>query len=370
MSRLKQSLNKINNSIPNNNKTTKRNRKNKKKRGRGRKDVRGLTESYSLVDTVLSSTVDYAEAVVCPFDDKAVGCKRPDGQVGTVCGTDRFASLLNMTQYASVFSTLTGTELTGFVLTLVPRSIAVGWLQGQLISGTLGSDHVLPNLNIQELDSDFKGLPATEYTSVLSDAYCILFTILGANGKFYRFNSLPGEISEDFTPGINLIRTPRMDSMRDNFDTIRLLGAGMKLWPNSAPINTGGHVYSGAFRLRELYEILAGVSQTSISSYNIESALKDNYKTFAGLDGTTVRYNPLMEIKQTELKQMNMQFTAVTFDVLPDTHFTVYKYNETLATELHDLASANVFVPAIIWRYGNEAVYDNFPDGSTCRRWN
>jgi hypothetical protein len=367
MSKLKQNLTQINRKI--NKINNKINRKSVNKRGRVRKrkvsvkgrrgtNIKGLRNRYTLVDTLSQPAISYAEAVVCPFEDKAIGCRRPDGQVGTVGATDKLVGLFNMKQVAIDFEASTSVALTGFILTLLPRSLAVGWLRGGLFSGTLGTEHIIPVLSIQELDTDLRGFATSAYDSVISDAYCLLFTILGADGSFYRYNCEAGLTSSEFTVGINLIRTPRMLSIKTNFDTLRLLGAGIKLWPNSAPISTGGHVYSGAFRLRDLYEMLAGLSQTSISGFNIESALKDNYKTFAGLDGTTVRYNPLIEPKQLNLQQLQLNFKAVTYEITAGIYQTLYEYNEILPNQVHDLASANAFVPMVIWRYGNEAVYD------------
>jgi hypothetical protein len=314
---------------------------------------------YSLNETLTKEALCYSEAVVCPFADEAVGCKRPDGQIGTTPCTDRYSGLLGLVEQSQHFSPPSGASISGICISFIPRSLAVNWIRGNIDDGKCK-----PYLSILELDSNLNGIvndiqSGSKYRSVVSDPYCLLYTILGSDGKFYRFDTVPGDFTLSFEEGINLIRTPRLNSIYNNFDTLRILGAGIKLWPNSAPVQTGGRVFSGSFRLSDFYDILGGgdLDRSTVNATNLETALKDNYKTFVGLDGTTIRYNPLMDRKQLELQDMQINLFATTGED-DENHYTEYFLDSANTVQLYDLATPNCYAPVVIWRYGNETVYD------------
>ncbi len=295
-------------------------------------------ELITLHEIMNPLTIDYCEAVVCPFNDRAVGCKRPDSKSGTVGATDRLDAIINS---SAISAALPNTSCTGIVLSLVPRSISTGWIEGTVDGQT---NEIIPTLPRTELDSALNPLEDTAgEPAVVGDPYMLIFAALGADNQFYRITgSTPA-----FSVGVNFIRSVRSDSLDTNFDTVRLLGAAFKLWSNEAPINTGGKVFSGAFRAKDLYDIYTN-NNSNVNANSLETVLKDQYKNFVGLDGTTVRYKPLQDPDQLKLRPTRLPIIAKYTNTQ-----TYYSISDTYTPQIYDLATPNTFLPSVVWRFGN-----------------
>lgn len=322
-------------------------RRRRNRRRRRAAQVIGMDEQqYRLHQCFPRSTINYAESVVNPFALEAIGSKRPDKRTTTLGATDRLDLLLPIQSIAESM----GNNFGGFMISFLPRSIKSGWLEGSNTVTTSGLQTLTPSLASLALDSSFSS-SGSEPLATIGQAYCLLFTILGVDGKFYALNQ-PNQTEAVFE-GVNYVQTSRMASLEQNFDTLRINGAGLKMWANEAPINTGGRIFAGSYRAADIYDILTG--ESSVNSLNVESAMKKKLH-FTGLEGTTLRYEPLIDPVQKECKQLQ---NYIRQDLITSGSIVnnIFEVDTSGSYKLHDLADPNSLIPTAIWRYSS-TIYD------------
>jgi hypothetical protein len=179
----------------------------------------------------------------------------------------------------------------------------------------------------------------------------MLFAGLGLDGKFYRVNEAGTGVEE----GYMAIRTTRQISLQATSASMRILGVGCKLWPNSPPINTGGKVFSGMMSQNDLYNSFRGNASYANAS-TLESQIYDK-QAYYGLDGTTVRYNTFSDNNQVDFHDTNLE--ELFSDLLPSTGVQVVQEGNRQYSS-QDMIGPGSGVPIMIWRYQSATSSDIF----------
>jgi len=310
--------------------------------------------------------------VICPFDRKAIGSIRPDYVHATAAATDKaqfvvpYTKLQEYMAQAAAQKQYPGVTFTGVMMWFNPRCTQAGWFDGDLVTSGNTKVEMAPSVYTFMLNSTFNaGSVDTGSTTDFfgpAYAYTIGFTLLGSDGNFYGYSDPGGDVDVFIFYGYNTITTTRMDLIDQNFNAIRVLGAGMKLWTNAPPINTGGYVFGGELALQDLYSALHKESN-AFTATSIQDGLKHRNR-YQAIDGVTVRYNPLAEQRQLALQEVYVDDIKrlVIAHELPEDNHLVGIDNYTIPNELEmqskDLATQSTMVPVMIWQFGTNASYD------------
>jgi hypothetical protein len=311
---------------------------NKRNRQRRRKQsIIGLgMVSYNMTHLIKGHTLKYAEACVNPFDDICLGCKRPDGSPYTVSAIDRMQLTLPITSLA----TYMGPNFGGVLIAFVPRCTVVGWLTGNQ-TATSPAVVISPEIQFTQYDSNFSPITSTQIL-VPSDAYYILLAGLGINGSFYRIDAAGTGVEI----GYMCIRTTRQTALQETSASLRILGAGCKLWPNSPPISTGGKVFSGMMSQNDMFSSFRGTSGYA-NAQTLESQIQSKL-AFYGLDGTTVRYNTFSDKEQIDFHDTNLE--ELYSDLLPSGEINIVQEGNRQYSS-QDLIGPGSGIPIMVWRY-------------------
>jgi hypothetical protein len=350
-------------------------------RGRGRRNnnnnnrtIVGLgLRPYALHHTIKQQSIDYAEAVVCPFNQAAIGSLRPDEVTNTAPATDKVQGVVPITAINQVFQSPAvqdvwpGVTLTGIMFFLMPRSNKSGFWEARSITNiNTQRDEIKPTVNSVGLDPTLtSNNEETRYN--LGWPYVLCASFLGSNGLYYCYApAVTGTTNPiNLATGYNTLRSTRMNLIYDNFNSLRILGMGLKVWSNAPPIQTGGYTWGGEISLQDLYRAMTATND-GLSSQVIQDAIK-NRSQYSGLDGVTLRYNTVVEPIQTKIKEVYID------DIIRKSSDTNYEgsaqqnyitqvdaYEITKATELQskDLATNSTLVPCLVWQFGSGNYYD------------
>jgi hypothetical protein len=195
---------------------------------------------------------------------------------------------------------------------------------------------------------------------------------------------VPPNIEHPVVRGYKILQYPRIDNIAANCGKGRILGAGLKVWSEEAPIATGGYCIGG---WSTFADILNCVKNTSMHIGNYDAASRANYTTVEspacatavqrlpqtikgacrqpGVKGVTVRYSSLQtpdQIEQ-EVVQLPEEFYATAQNnttFLPgneneDNPFGA-DYNKVYIEDRIDLSSYDVitagsYLPVVFWKY-------------------
>jgi len=338
-------------------------------RGRGRNNnanraIVGMNmKPYALHHTIKQATIDYAEAVVCPFNPAAIGSVRPDEVTNTSPATDKLQGLINISAINIAFETPAvqavwpGVTLTGIMMWIMPRSNKSGLMDASTVNDiNAGTEEVIPIVNSVGLDANLTVQATNEYN--LAYPYILCITFLGSNGNYYAYAPTSSNTPILLIRGYNTISTTRINSINDNFNSLRLLGAGLKVWSNAPPIQTGGFVWGGEMAIQDFYKAFT-TSVGGLSSQNIQDALK-NRTQYSALDGVTARYNTVVEPVQKKLAEVyikNVRKKRVEAQVTGGgntytTDIDAYEVPKNIELQSKDLATNSTLVPALVWQFG------------------
>jgi hypothetical protein len=307
------------------------------RRKRRRQSVIGLgLISYNLTHLIKGQSLKYAEACVNPFDDVCLGCKRPDGSPFTVSAVDRMQLTLPVTTLAGFMASNFG----GIVLCFIPRCTVVGWLTGNQ-TATSPAVIISPEIQFTQYDANFNAITSNNIL-VPSDAYYILFAGLGLDGLYYKIDAAGTGVDT----GYMCIRTTRQTALQNTSASLRILGAGCKLWPNSPPISTGGKVFSGMMSQNDLWSSFRNISGYS-NSQTIESQIQSK-QAYYGLDGTTVRLNTFGDKEQIDFHDTSLE--ELYSDLLPSGEINVAQEGNRQYSS-QDLIGPGSGIPIMVWRY-------------------
>jgi hypothetical protein len=368
-------------------------RRNQRRNGNGNpRSIISPHTSYAHFSAVTKHT---AEAITNPFSDGAIGAVIPDHwSPPSIPAMDRISLDIDPSILANVYATATvpvTMDLSGLFFAFVPRSLATGWVG-------ISNDTGLAIIDLFPLLDDLES-PDGSYP--VAQQYCIFMALLGIPSDnvlggigLYAINTF----GNTYKKGYNLIGFSRTAALEESGSGARIVGAGIKLFSDEAPIETGGTVYGGWMSLSDIY--LAGQGggsfdspprlTRSVSPHRLTTApggyrnmseekttpvhprrsrrprksfrdvktptgsdLQDYllYRhTYRGLDGVTVRYSPLQSSEQ-EVFQPIFE-TALYAD--PAQAGLMYDVSGQMSIGAHDLIGTSDYVPAAVWRFNSK----------------
>jgi hypothetical protein len=203
-----------------------------------------------------SLTRHFAEAVTNPFSDEAIGAVIPDQWAPpTIPAMDRLTVDFDPALLGALFdSPFDDINVSGMFFAIVPRSLAVGWLaQQDLQTVALDAPFYQDLCGIYPLTDTF----AATDDEPLAHMYCLFFAMLGDSAG--TFNAGPTFVAIDaqagkYRAGFNCIPFSRYSALRESASGGRIVGAGLKITSDEAPIETGGTVYGGWMPLEDMFQ--------------------------------------------------------------------------------------------------------------------
>lgn len=305
----------------------------------------------SMVKTTIGSLFSgdlrsFAEAVTNPFDDGAIGAIMPDQwQPPTIPALDRLTFDWPTTQ----FQTNPDDQLGSTIFAIVPRCLAAGWWQsGFPLAGQTFVEFV-------DLEPTLVNSGVTVVPTMAQNPY----VLIAAQALNRQWACLTG--AGPIQPGYNSIQFARSDVARSNLAGTRIVGAGLKVWSDEAPINTGGTCYGGWMTVQELFDSL-GSNPTNggrqgLQPPSVQDGLRYR-KINQGVQGVTVRYSPLQSAEQEEYQDFALPDDMVTHDQT----FGNQAINIAAGVQFsdYDLVRPSTSVPVVVWNYGSNDFADAY----------
>jgi hypothetical protein len=234
---------------------------------RRRRAARNQVKTYEKLTHFSKDTNILAQAITNPFADDALGAVIPDQwSPPSMAAMDRLSIDVDL----EILHT-DDLLIDGIVFYFVPRSLAVGWLARIGPLATSPSQTVLIPLT-----ADFTGAPPIEDDPV-AHLYCLFMGILGTASAFNSPTIMALDPQQGgYVHGYNVIPFSRFSALDASASGARICGAGIKVFSNEAPIETGGSVYGGWASIDDIFKsVLQGppVTQTVSSPVPILSSL-------------------------------------------------------------------------------------------------
>lgn len=297
----------------------------------------------------------FANAVVHPFGKEAIGAIRPDDyNTVSLPVYDRITMDLDP---GLLFAANNPMEtLDGYAIVLAPRCLAAGWThtaaQGAVTVAEVPCISSNGDLTLSEIRNENEG---NNYWQ-MSEQYSLLVMALGTIGgvynqwAYYSFDNTMRS-SPVNRPGasvpkgaLNAIRFNRYNQYVDNADGGRIIGAGLKVWSEAAPINTGGTCYGGWITQKDLFGCMAGNTTKGTAGLLDQLAMRQHYR---GVDGCTVRYSscqgPLQQQYATNRINGITINQSANIDLPPATDGSGM-YNQ-------DVVLPGDYCPIVIWKF-------------------
>jgi hypothetical protein len=341
---------------------------------------------------ILSESLSrFVEAIVHPFGNSSIGATIPDHyQELVVPTTDRIELDVHPSDFytASPPPENSGYTLVGIFLWFQPRCLA---------SGIIGANTVEQDLAVAQYPYFAVGtdLSTILNSNIILDQYVLCAAGLWntPTGKGYgTYDSEGPGISNYFT----IIEYDRFNNIDQNCNKLRICGAGLKVWAEEAPINTGGYSVAGwatiddilqnfrwhgvalppeseektsdrypsSMRKQPKYEPAPGdtwvaeaVNPAAIHSFqtHIKFACRS-----PGVKGATVRYSPLQTAAQMQSQfpsipesQYSMSGKRDGKQLSPPMSLPDVVSNDELA--VHDVITPGSYVPCIMWNFNTNA---------------
>jgi hypothetical protein len=346
-------------------------------------------------------TETLAQAITNPFDDAAIGAVIPDQWAPpTIPAMDRLTINLEPNLLTQA---VPNSIINGFIIALVPRSLSAGWLS-EINAGTVDAPVVDAAVNIISVDTNFAAITTFP---VVADLYSLFVGSIGFAPGLTGLNCMAYDPdSAQFRVGFNAIPFSRIDALAQSCSGARICGAGLKIFSDEAPIETGGTAYGGWCAIDDIFKLVRAPvttinSFTHISSKTLspiselrrnlpgarvileekspgnlytrraprrrrrrpgvdeepaysaatfQDALKFRH-AFKGIEGVTVRYSPLQSASQEVFQPI---FEDALFH-LNETSNTdpelVMSINRDVAVGTHDLIGPSDYVPMVVWRF-------------------
>jgi hypothetical protein len=319
------------------------------------------------------TTRQLAEAITNPFSDQAIGAVIPDQWAPPSIPAMDILSFDIDPQ--ALVTTYVAEELAirAVITAFVPRSLAAGWI------ATDGGD---PVVNIISTDTTF----GRQEIKPLADLYCLFIGFIGTTKYFTDpvilcIDTLGAGTNADpkVKLGYNAVQFSRIQALKANVTGARICGAGLKLFTDEAPIETGGTVYGGWMPIHDLHKAVTFSESLSVKrgAFSLQREPRDSdgwhvpskapkvgatilpglpsltiqdrlrYRgVYKGLDGVTVRYSPLQSSNQED-------FEPIFEDALFDNAESIYQPIANLGVGVHDAIGTSDYVPASVWWFNS-----------------
>jgi hypothetical protein len=330
----------------------------------------GLLEEVKLQDTMSDDMVRFCEAVVHPFGGESVGAILPDRyQELVVPVTDRLELDLTPELFNHPLATLdwqddSEVQLTGIFMWFQPRCLQSGTLT--TFDDPLESVPILtlPYLGVNDDLSTASGVVAL-------NQYNVCFTGIWSSSNVNDPGITYGFYNNNIGSGGKIlsiyyaIQLSRFENIKSNCDKMRVLGAGLKMWSEQAPINTGGYSVGGWITIDDIMTAMqwttGATSVTGLIGPLTPGALKNIQPSirFAcrspGVQGSTVRYSCLQTAEQIESEYptiTNRDWVSIDgAQRLPivGSEWVAERPNSDLS--IHDVITAGSYVPCIFWQF-------------------
>lgn len=397
-------------------------------------DGRHRMQNVSFKSLLSRPLQSFCEAVTNPFGNGALGAVLPDNYNDlTIPVSDRAEFDLDYTSvnfsghdwYADAIATSPATaddagfydnaaatiQLLGIYIWFQPRCVQSSLLDTCIVNDSSfavfrGSAPKYPYTVTGELDEAFADKLA------IMDEYVLCYT-----GYWYINNGAPrdtsdteynytgyaaglyykasdsGTVTERTFPhvfGYRVVPYPRIENIADNISKARILGAGLKVWSEEAPINTGGYVVGGWTTFDDLLPIIRNTSygwgdgsgtlsstayytQLVTSLSNSGSATNDFIPSLkgacreTGVGGVTVRYSPLQTAEQLEKERVMLDGDDANFSYVTDwdpsgesTGVNYVNIHPSTGSDLSafDVITRGSYIPALFWKWNVDLTAD------------
>lgn len=278
----------------------------------------------------------FADAVVNPFDQSAIGAIMPDQwQPPTIPALDR----LNFQLDPTVFADATGGAVGTVIFAIVPRSLATGWWD-------YGGANGLANVPFYDLGPNLGGGGSPGYPIMARYPYVLVMSV-AVDGAWTALTggAVVGSVVE---PGYNSVAFSRSSLAGSNLAACRMVGAGLKVWSDDAPINTGGTAYGGWITPDALKNSLGNRAGGSAPGV-VQDELR--FRTIKqGVEGVTVRYSPLQSAEQENFVEFSLPDSLVAWDpsVVPQDSV---KFGENYSPFVYDQVNPTTSIPCVVWKF-------------------
>jgi len=329
------------------------------RRGRGKRMV--VKRRANIYNSFAQNLKAYCDAVVNPFGQGAVGAILPDSYVDQVCAaTDRFEMSLtpNFFNYLATvpWQDTDHVRLIGVAIWLQPRCNATGMLAHATHTGTGEKYNLFPfyplNDTLDELSLD-----------TCFNAYNLCITGIWTNstggtappadwGVYTDNGGAPDVVSMYY-----MIPFKKFEAIAENTTKMRLLGAGLKVWSEESPLNTGGYTTGGWLPLDDLFDGMYCSNATATDPgffHTVEPRIRYPQRS-QGVQGVTIRYSSLQDQCQRSLEYARIP-TRLSKYVENTTGPKTSPYyfspeSDTIDYSTSDLIEAGSDIPFLVWNF-------------------
>jgi hypothetical protein len=263
------------------------------------------TKQETLINMIRGKPIyNYLEALTNPFSPNATGALRPDGtNMPTTPLKDRIAFGIDPSGFAYTGNSLNSYEtqitIEQVIITYLPRCFAAGWGYGTGLN-LAPADPMISTLNPKDIKlhvpysySTSESVEDLSEKVFITEPYVLCVLMVTTGGRAVRLPSSEEEKVQsygDWPVGPTFVQFART-TYANQCAGIRINGAGLKILPLGAPINTGGIIYSGTISQEVLYQSCIS-NQTTSAFANYETKIR-NRSRFKGVEGVTIRYDPV-----------------------------------------------------------------------------
>jgi hypothetical protein len=193
-----------------------------------------------------NESVHFAEAVTNPFSDGALGASLPDQWAPpTVPANDRLTMIFDPATFIDLDDSKNGDVVVeGFLAAIVPRSLAAGWL-------AMDFDRSNTIHEVYAITTTYE----TPAQNPLGDMYCLVTCVIGRSTAHPTTSILawrPDPQALGIVEGYNVQAFARHEILEATAAGGRIVGAGLKIFANAAPLTTGGTSYGGWITIVDL----------------------------------------------------------------------------------------------------------------------
>lgn len=290
------------------------------------------TRQTSIYSLISPSVRDFAEAVVCPFGAGAVGALRPDRYASTIIPMlDKFDLDITPDLLGASDTGTDASVLSGVIVWFEPRCTAAGTMD---LNST--NDGFLYPCNYYSPTGTLDiGQSITAYHACITGLW-----ILPAGT--YKIGIYAGGV---FDNAAYKYTFARYSGVHSNNDAVRILGAGIKLWGEEAPLNMGGYSFGGWLSLESFMSVMYTGNGTGGNS--LQTSLRYRCDNM-GIAGVTVRYSSIQS--PTQVKLIPPSISSRNYTATSNAYIT---FHGNYTPQAADLCESGDYLPFAIWRFNN-----------------
>jgi len=311
------------------------------------------TRSLSMSPMLLS----YCDAVVNPFGNGAHGAMLPDSfQQAAAPATDYMEmdiapDFFNLLTSALDWQTTDGFQLVGAAYWFQPRCAAVGMFSSEPYGVNNYTRNIYPFYPANNgVTQSIESTPMNAYDLCVTGIWDNTDQSPDRDWGFFYGDGGGTYIQNVYYQ----IPFYKFTAIEQNSSKLRIVGAGIKLWSEEAPINTGGYAMGGWLALDDLFAGLYNVNGDANDPSFFHTVLpKIKYLVRnTGLDGVTVRYHPLQDSRQKQMQYARIPSRMV--DILDSNiAFSPNVYTPRTGADwaVSDMITPGSAIPFAVWMF-------------------